>query len=230
MENNPFELVNKQNAIENAMGVPGSMNFVIYISHTQEICIACTYNSYFLSGLSFSTISDLERTQTIFNGMIKDNNNPKKLKSNVQTVLGKERASEIEKWYHLHINKMYTENYFINPEQHFSFVNGEYQGFPQSQAAQFIKGAYEYMLAKCEYRIANGQYIPVLNEYNEILSNLSENESKNKDEAYNASFNILPLAEIIRNERYLRISQNDRARELYLSLFECKSRYLLNRL
>jgi len=86
---NHYELVNKQNSVKPGYDLAGEeYYFDIYIRHTQEICIVCRIDNNYISGLSFSTVSDLERTQAIIDGMIDSFG---ATVSNEYSVLGREK-------------------------------------------------------------------------------------------------------------------------------------------
>jgi len=209
----PFELINKQNAIKPNYALDRSnYYFEVYISHTQEICVVCRMDNNYISGLSFSSVSDLERTQAIVDGMA---SNAGMIISNMHSVLGKEMFYKVSKWYRLLILK--SPDYADGKHYKTRHFEAEYQ-FQQSGIAKAIKDSFDNLIKKCNYRLADGLYIPVLEKHFELLSKYSRNDK----EAYRYYLEMESLiADVVRKESYLKLSPNTSARELYIKISNC---------
>lgn len=205
---NPYELVNQSNAMKPNYNLSGrQFSFDIYLCHTQEVCIMGRLDSNYICGLSFSTVSDLARTQAIIDGMA---NGEHTLVSNESKVLG-ERFYEVDKWY-----RFWTTARNDNGEilYHFSGNDGYFQ---QSHMAEQIKSYFVKLINTCEARLADGIYLSVLKHYNKILSRYKRRDP----EAPEYYFQNKHLIELVKSEHYLKLSPDAEVRELYNAIYTC---------
>jgi len=212
---NPFGLVNERNLVKPGYELTDKeFYFDIFISHTQEICLVCKIDNNYISDLSFSTVSDLERTQVIIDSMIDSFGTTV---STEYSILGREKYYEVKNWYKLQIKKAsdFKEGEYYRT---LPYELAEYN-FMQSYMAKVIKSTFNKLSEKCTHRIANGLYIPILESYYELLSRYKRNDK----EAHGYYYKMKNLISIIDEECYLKLSHDNKVRELYLSLKDCAS-------
>jgi hypothetical protein len=210
----PYELISKQNSVKPNYDLSGKdFCFNVYVSHTQDVCIVCKIDNNYISGLAFSTVSSLERNQSIINSMVC---NAGLTISTEFSVLGREKFNEICKWYKLVIIKSPD----FNDDKHYKTQRFEAGcQFLQSGISRAIASSFEKLSDKCFHRISGGLYISVLEKYYEILSRYKRSDK----ESHGYYHKVKNLIDIVDAESYLRLSQDNRVRELYLSIHECTS-------
>ena len=83
---NPYELINEKNAITPNYDLKEKpFSFEIYMNYLGDLCIIGRIDGNYICGLSFSTVTDLKRTQAIIEGMVSTKN---PLISSLYRVLG----------------------------------------------------------------------------------------------------------------------------------------------
>jgi len=201
---NPHELIHLQNAVVPNYSLENRITaFEIYISHLEELCIIGRVDGNYICGLSFSTVSDLERTQTIVNGMM---NTANPLLSQEYKVLG-DRYHEVHDWY-----KLYVPHTEYNGEMKFHIPEDCH--FAIGYMAERIKHNYQVMYSLCEARLKDGLYIPVLHLYHQLLTKFKRGESETPSYYHQ----MKPFINIIGKESYLKLSHDSAVRALYLSI------------
>ena len=83
-------------------------------------------------------------------------------------------------------------------------------------AASQIQSVYSMLLKTCEFRLAGGDYIPILESYHKLLTKFKRNQS----EAHKYYHEMIPLIDLIRMEGYIVLSADFKVRELYVSMLE----------
>jgi len=206
---NLYELVNQKNAIEpNYELNKQQFSFEIYINHLGDLCIIKRIDNNYICGLSFSTVSDLVRTQAILNGMI-ETSNP--LISTEYNVLG--YRIDRSEWYQIRISHTMQDG-----ELWFSILGDISRDvssrFQLSNFAQQLQLVFSILISICDSRLADGLYIPVLKSYHILLSKFERNDF----EAPAYYHQMKPLIEVIRKESYVKLASNAEVRELYFSI------------
>jgi len=200
---NPYELINRTNAVKPGYNLKTQpFTLEVYMSCAGELCVIRERDSHYICGLSFSTVSDLARTQTIVDGMSKT---VEPLVSNAFRVLG-ERYYEIRKWHKVRISRYGETDRFR--------IAGDNGSFSFEYMAKSIQAAYLNLCRVCEARLGDGLYMPVLHAYYKLLTKFKRGEP----EAPNYYLQMAPLIDIVKKESYIKLSTDCAARELYLSI------------
>ena len=206
-QRNPFELINSTNAVIPNYDLSGrEFHFNIYLHYTQEICIMGTLDNNYICGLSFSSVSDLVRTQAIIDGMA---NSARSLISTQHKILG-ERCNDVRKWYRLKLSQEIREDETL----YLLAETGVH--FPLNFMSKQIETAFSNLLKACEARLAGGNYLSVLQNYLEILTKYARGDA----EAADHYLQVRPLINIVQTEDYLKLSSSAEVRNLFLSLEE----------
>jgi hypothetical protein len=184
-------------------------SYEIYISHTQEVCIVGKIENDLICAPSFSTVSDLKRTQAIIEKIASG------ASASVSTTFPE--YDEIKRnWYRLNLSQAMLNGKLL---YHLSENPGGH--FDRSFLADQIKEIFEILSKTGMVRLADGAYLPVLRYFHEFLAKHSFTEKLATDD-YDQ---IQPLFGIIKGESYLKLSPYSDIRDLYKSIAEYLSNF-----
>jgi len=207
-----YNLVNESNqVIPNYDLGNKEVYFELYISQEKTICIIGKKDNNYICWCSITNLNDKENNKKIFNYIANYNFN---IFSQDFLVLGLERYNEIKNWYNCDIVMSTIDGMcWSTPFGHYYGDDKDNNGI---YFARDILCFYEELIEKCDFRINEGFYIDILNNYLYILT---KNVNYNK---------IKPLISILECESYLRLSPNKTVRDLYLKCMK-ESSSLYNR-
>ncbi|MCK1999631.1 hypothetical protein MPH47_20805 [Psychrobacillus psychrodurans] len=197
-----YNLVNESNqVIPNYDLSNKEVYFELYISQERTICIIGKVDNNYICWCSITKLNDKENNEEIFNYIANISFN---IFSQEYLVLAHERYNEIKNWYKCDIARSNIDGMcWRTPFGHY-YGDDSVKDNHGKYFARDILHFYEELLEKCNFRINEGLYIDILNNYLYILS---------KDVIYNK---IKPLISILECESYLRLSPNETVRDLYL--------------
>lgn len=208
-----YNLVNESNqVIPNYDLSNQEIYFELYISPEKSVCIIGKIDNNYICWCSVTKLDDKETNAEIFNYIA---NNSFNIYSQEYVILGYERYNEIGNWYNCDIVRSTIDGMcWRTPFGHYYGDDKDHHG---KYFARDILWFYYELLEKCDFRINEGFYIDLLNDYYHILT---------KDVNYNYYRKMKPLISILECESYLRLSPNETVRDLYLKCIkECNSLY-----
>jgi hypothetical protein len=179
-------------------------SYEIYINCMQDVCIVGRIENDEINSLSFSTVSDLKRTQSIIEEIANG-------ASASASTAGSEYDEIKRNWYKLNLAQTITSEKIL---YHLSENPGGY--FDRSFLSEQINQIFGLLVKTAEARLADGAYLPVLLHYHELL----KNDKGGVGQALGDT-KIKYLAGIIKSESYLKLSRDSDVRELYQSISEC---------
>lgn len=199
-----LNLVNSENSSKPSYDLSQKqVYFVIYMSVKGELAIIGELDNNYLVWCSFSNVGDKETNKEIFDFVSNYNFTNY---SQLYRVLEKNKYKEIISWYRIMITRSTFEP---NICWYTPFGGARYGNDIENHGRYFSGGIithFNELGLKCKHRINNGLYLPILNSYSEILKNeLYEFEKDNNTIHY---YNILQLISILREENYLKLSED----------------------
>lgn len=208
-----YNLVNKSNqVIPNYDLSNQEIYFELYISPEKSVCIIGKIDNNYICWCSVTKLNDKETNAEIFHYIADNSFN---IYSQEYIILGYERYNEIRNWYNCDIVRSTIDGMcWRTPFGHYYGDDTDNHG---KYFARDILCFCNELIEKCDFRINEGFYIDLLNNYFNILT---------KDINYNYYCKMKPLISILECESYLRLSPNEIVRDLYLKCMkECNSLY-----
>ena len=185
----------------------------VYLSPEKAVCMIGRKDNNYICWGSITNLNDKEKNKQIFNYIANAQFN---IISTEYLALGYEKYNEIRNWYKCSLTRSTKkEMVWRTPFGHYygktndKSIHGEF-------FTRDIIIFYEELLDKCNFRIQEGLYTPILRSYFETLT---------KEVSYNK---VKPLISILERESYLRLSPDETVRELYLKCMK-ESSSLYNR-
>ncbi|AEF82599.1 hypothetical protein [Leadbettera azotonutricia] len=182
-------------------------SYEIYLSCTQDVCIVGRMDNDFICAPSFSTVSDLKRTQGVI----------EKIANGASTLVSPvfSEYDEIKRnWYKLNLSQTRQNGTLL---YHLSENAGGC--FDRSLFADQIKEIFETLSKTGMARLAGNTYLPVLRYYHEFLKKYTIGESQAVDNCHQ----LKAIISIIESESYLKLSSDSVIRNLYQSIAKCVS-------
>ena len=216
--NNESEIVKYNLVNEGTIVVPNydlsdkEVYFELYFSPDQTVCMIGKIDNNYLCWYSITKLSDKEVNEKIFNYVA---NHRFTHYSQDYLVLGYERFDEIRNWYRCEITRTTMEGISWNTPFGSNFGDSDKENHGHNFARNIV-WFYHELLEKCHFRINEGFYTDILIHYLAILT---------KEIDYHK---VKSLISILEGESFLRLSPNERVRELYLKCMK-EGRNLYNR-
>ena len=178
----------------------------LYFSPERELCIIGELDNNYIFWCSITKLEDQELNMEIFDFIT---NHTFESFSNEYIVLGNERYQHVKNWYSCALRKSDL------PNMYWETPFGHYYGYDKENHGRYfsrdVKGFYQDLINKCEYRNYENRYIEVLKNYVDVLT---------REKEYQYYYKMKPLISILESESYLKLTQNHKLRETYLSCME----------
>lgn len=209
MEIQQLNLVNKGTSVTPNYRLEGRNNYIVfYINGDNDLILVGKADNNYAYWISKTKASDKETNELIFNHIANDSF---QMASSAYDVFNNIDISEkeLETWYCERLVRVHgADMAWKTPFGHsYGKAQIEYNGrFFAEDMATLLKN----LTVQCQYREADGAYEKVLKHYMKLLE-------KGRNNVYFYS-KIRSLIEILEQEKYLVVSDNEKIRTLYLQI------------
>lgn len=209
-----FNLINENSKVKPNYNLSDNEMYIeLYISKEKKLCIVGRIDNNYICWCSLTNIEDKENNEKIFDYIA---NNKFTVFSYEYKVFGTDKYEEVQKWYKCRIARTSINGML------WATPFGSYYGLEnRKEHGKFFSNDiirfYDELLQLCEFRVDGKKYVHILEDYLELLRD---------DREYGYYYKMKPLISILEKESYLRISSDEKIRDLYLKCMnECSTLY-----
>lgn len=201
-----YNMINPTNAITPNYDLSDTEVIIEFrINHLKKLAIIGRIDNNYICWFSLTSLDDRETNTRIFDYLVSER--PETV-SNEYHILSEKDYSDYKTWFKGRIYKN-SDGWWDTP---FGIsYSPEYKEHCGKSFASHVQLYFKQIQEKCRYRSDNGKYVKVLNKYYNKL------KGGTGAEYY---YDMLPVREIIEDEEYLLLAENDDLREAYIKCMQ----------